>query len=1072
MKLHPKAERECRFATGIRVALGLAGAMLWGTAAADLAGSAISLRLEDGMVIGLTNRWCGEAFVVPPHSRSLPAALHRVGEPLLKVGAAREATTPTHVTQSCVWTNADRFELRAQIEPASGDVLITQSGESTAKKLAGISWSLGDVPGHFEILVPGGSGQRFSAESPAGRREFDYPMLWEASFVLLQGRTGGFLIRAEDHPPRYKNLLIEHTHGAFRLRFESRNVAPFEEHDRIESGRWRLTAYRGSWQAGAALYRQWAESQRPLVPLEQQRPAWVRDIRLVVTMNLDLPLLTALARHCRPAQTLLYLPNWRRDGYDRNYPDYTAAPDFDRFVAEAHRLGFRVMPHVNYFGCDPKHALYERFKPFQVRDPFSKALLWWEWPADPPIRFAYINPANRAWRELLVARLREVVAQHRVDAFHLDQTLCIYNDANGRMDGLTCLEGNLALHGELRAALPEVALSGEGLNEITGQYEAFAQRHVWGMDHAQGTWDDRLIAMAHPVSSAVLTPYTHLYGYLGLVNPASAAGFVAWRRAYERFGVLPTYAWPEAAQLDKPPPYLAEVLEHARFFQEHQPVPDYAVPWATNEVFVYRLAHGGRASFRRDRGTAFGTNAIAAVSDVAPFRVLTRRIEGVTETTVDGSIPDWPAYDAGRVFGLDPRQAYPWSTAPRDLAALHLGELPAGVVVEQSGRHAEFARFRFRSLDTPDRISLWDFGGEVTAGVRFSDGATRATDTLDFEDEDSGGTIRPDGEGLFVHPPWKGTAASRGRPVTFVEFALRLPAGEHLEFQSGVHLRAGAAGKSDGVTFRVGATDRQRTRSAEVHHAGLESNPLRLDLTEFAGAEVRVRLEADAGPKSDPTFDWGRFAAPQVRVRSDSAPAERTVVLAGVPAPFAATNVRPLGEPKDGRQAFAVPVPGALILALAPPAPVAAPGDLLALPFTSHVVFGDGIERAASGYFRGSVTVARCGGVQRKALSLHPPPAGRSLADYLVRLPEEPVRLSARIGIADGARSKGVTFAVQVNAETQFTRSLAPGSGWVPVAVALAPWRGQGVLLTLVTDAEGGHDFDWAVWGEPQIEAQ
>jgi hypothetical protein len=145
------------------------------------------------------------------------------------------------------------------------------------------------------------------------------------------------------------------------------------------------------------------------------------------------------------------------------------------------------MPHVNYFGCDPKNPVFAQFKAYQARDPFSKELLWWEWPAEPPIKFAYINPASRAWRELFVARLKEVVSRHHVDAFHLDQTLSIYNDANGLVDGMNFFEGNVALHRELRAALPDVALSGEGLNEVTCRYEAFAQRHVWGMDHAHGT---------------------------------------------------------------------------------------------------------------------------------------------------------------------------------------------------------------------------------------------------------------------------------------------------------------------------------------------------------------------------------------------------------------------------------------------------------------------------------------------------------------------------------------------------------------------------------------------------------
>ena len=80
----------------------------------------------------------------------------------------------------------------------------------------------------------------------------------------------------------------------------------------------------------------------------------------------------------------------------------------------------------------------------------------------------------------------ELCRHTQADALHLDQTLCIYNDHNGRIDGLSMLQGSIQLHRQLREALPQVALSGEGLNEVTCRYEAFAQRHVWGLDHAQG----------------------------------------------------------------------------------------------------------------------------------------------------------------------------------------------------------------------------------------------------------------------------------------------------------------------------------------------------------------------------------------------------------------------------------------------------------------------------------------------------------------------------------------------------------------------------------------------------------
>ena len=552
--------------------------------------------------MALSNRLTGEAF--GPGAGTAPissAGLRRLeagGATRFpeKPGQLRQAENLAEITTAWPSPNGAaqaQMSTRFEVEPRTGDLLITQSGEARERGLCGIMWGLGEIPDDFEVLVPGNSGQRFGKDAPQGRREFDYPMGWEAPFVLIQGKQGGFIVRAEAPAYRFKNLSVERSRRFFRLWFESRNPAPFEDKGRIESSRWRLTAYRGPWQAGAAIYRGWAEQQHAPTPLEQKEPAWVRDIRFVVIMNLDRPLLKALATRCRPPQTLLYLPNWRKDEYDRNYPDYTAATGFGPFVEEAHRLGFRVMPHVNYFGCDPKHPLYARFKQWQVRDPFTKELQWWDWPyADPPIKFAYINPASRAWRELFVQRMADLRRQFPVDALHLDQTLCIYNDANGPIDGLNCIAGNLALHRDLRRALPEVALSGEGLNEVTCREEAFAQRHVWGMDHVHGTWDDRYIAMSHPVSSSVLSGSTHIYGYLGMPNPDTTSSATAWARAYEHFGVLPTYPWPDAAQLEKPSSPVTQLLDRARFFQEFRPVPDFGQPWQDNDLFVYRLADG------------------------------------------------------------------------------------------------------------------------------------------------------------------------------------------------------------------------------------------------------------------------------------------------------------------------------------------------------------------------------------------------------------------------------------------------------------------------------------------------
>jgi len=170
--------------------------------AAELKSPTLSLTLRDGVIVGLKNRLSGESFVTKPATVSLPVGLHQLGAPLFKVTDADETSDRQRTKQFLTWSNLARFELRAAIEPTTGDVIITQTGEYGQKKIAGISWGISDIPDRIEVLVPGCSGQRFSTTAPAGRREFNFPMTWEASFVLIQGREGGFLIRADDDPPR------------------------------------------------------------------------------------------------------------------------------------------------------------------------------------------------------------------------------------------------------------------------------------------------------------------------------------------------------------------------------------------------------------------------------------------------------------------------------------------------------------------------------------------------------------------------------------------------------------------------------------------------------------------------------------------------------------------------------------------------------------------------------------------------------------------------------------------------------------------------------------------------------
>ena len=1022
-----------------------------------LKGDGWSATFHNGVLTELRNTATGDICVAGGDA----AALTGVKLSLAKV-AATETTdslqTITNARNRCDAQWRDGLQLSQTMEAKGGELVVRQEAIAKAPPLLGVQWGIAGVARDVEVLVPGHSGLRFGPETPDGEHRFSWPMGWEAQFLLLQGKRGGFLLMSDDTTMQSKELVVRRRNGQMTLSIETRAQAPFATVRELKSVTWRLRPYRGSWLEGARLYREWAEKAFDLATADATRPEWAAHIRAVVIAPMEMEFLDELAGKLKPEQTLLYVPHWRRDGYDRNYPDYTADAKFAPWNERAHALGFRVMPHVNYFGCDPLHPLYEKFKHLQMRDSFSDKPLWWLWErAEPAIKFAYINPGSRAWRELFIGRMKEFCSKHRVDALHLDQTLCIFNDNNGLVDGMNCAQGNLALHRELRAALPAVAISGEGLDEITYRYEEFAQRHLHGLNHADGTWNEQQIALAHPISSALFTPHTALYGYLGMVNPTSGPLYQAWRRGYDHFGVIPTLAWTSTRQLRESDDLLAPFFKEAGYFQRSQAKPDFTAPWPKDALMVYKLADGGRAELRRHNGVALID---------ASQREFYRRIEGVGETSESGTLPGWLAYDEKRLLGLDPTQSYTLLQRPRDLTAFHIAALPAHAVVRRASINATMATV---SLDVSDAevARLWSFTGHTAVGVRLNSDVERRTEGTLLRDE-SGAQAAMEADGIFMHPPWRGA----GLPgATFVEYRLRLPDRPVIRFSAGVGLRPGSVGKSDGVTFRVEASAGKQHLAAEKHHAAAEPAALTLDLSPLRGREIVLRLEANPGPKGNASFDQAWLQRPRI-VAESSEP--RAVIIYSPKQPrlaIGANGELPLTPTGSNRYSVSLPLPGSFYLLFAEPQAANLPLDLRAESHSAALAADDGTETTPHSYLRPVPADATVGGVKKPALQAHPPPNGCLVVDYLLRLPSTPARLEAFAGIRDGSKSRGVGFRVKANGRELWSADLLPGA-WKPVAADLTSYAGKAVVLSLVTDALGDFNFDWAAWGEPRLVPQ
>ncbi|MHB1455751.1 MAG: DUF6259 domain-containing protein [Armatimonadota bacterium] len=584
---------------------------------AAIRSSKLEVGIKNGTAVLMRNLLTGESYASPKTAVCL-AGIHAVDGKTKMLSSTKEITSKSDaksLTQTAIWDRGSALWISRYEFDTSGDLIVTQNGRSSTKGVYGISWGISGIPDTLSVLVPAESGMRFGTDALPGMRSFDYPFTWEAPFVVIQGWQGGVIVYAEDPSLRFKSLYIEHVDGSFRIRFESRNQAPFDDLTSIKSVKWRMRAYKGTWQTGAAIYRRWMISQLKPIPMAKKQPSWVKDIQLSVTMDMDIPILTELARHVDPAKTLLYVPGWRKDGYDRNYPDYTAYDEFPAFVDAAHKLGFKVSAHANYFGCDPRHPLYAELSRYHMRDPFTKEPQWWT-QSDPTVRIAYINPASKLWRQIFVSRMKELVERYKVDALHIDETWVMINDANGLIDGMNCIQGNLQLHKELNAALPQVAISGEGLDEVNCIYESFTQRHVMGINTWNSTWDNQRLNQAHPISSSIFAPYTTMTG-LWLPNTVDNPGlFAAWRRAYEHLGVIPGLSRPRKGQLDNPSPLNASVIKEICFFQKYQPMADFDTPWKPDDIFRYKLNDGRKAFYRKDNGVVFGTEGKDGKVDV------------------------------------------------------------------------------------------------------------------------------------------------------------------------------------------------------------------------------------------------------------------------------------------------------------------------------------------------------------------------------------------------------------------------------------------------------------------------
>jgi hypothetical protein len=427
--------------------------------------------------------------------------------------------------------------VRISIDEETGDVLLEPSAWTMQGGVAGLGMHVAGIRGHLDLIAPFQQGYRGPVGHPQvqGTRA-TWPDMWEAGVVSFAGPSSGFSVQAHDSHFIYKGVNVGHEACAQAATFVTYARGPLERNRCVGNLCWRIAAYSGDWQTPFLQYRRWYWQAYSLEKAASLCPQWLDKIALGVSWcptNLDL--LDALAHKAPPERVFLHLPFWRTSAYDQDYPTYVASASGRAFIAKARGMGYHVAPHTNHCQMSPDHPFFHQARDFCTRTPTDARWGGWSWlPVEgwkafgPPQSYSTIaavkdwtvlvnvHLAWSPWRRHLTRQIADLIGEHGLDSIFMDVVHLIHNSDNAMLEGLSYPEGSLKLGREIGALAPGLCVCGEGRNEITTQFNAMVQYHLYKyaselqMDGLDVSWLDECTT---PVSGLIFGGLSRGIGY-------------------------------------------------------------------------------------------------------------------------------------------------------------------------------------------------------------------------------------------------------------------------------------------------------------------------------------------------------------------------------------------------------------------------------------------------------------------------------------------------------------------------------------------------------------------------------
>ena len=182
-----------------------------------------------------------------------------------------------------------------------------------------------------------------------------------------------------------------------------------------------LQTYKGSWHAGADIYKEWRKTW--FTP--PTSPAWVQDVhswqQIQINSSEDLLLfpykqLVDYGKDCaRHGVKAIQLTGWNRGGQDRGNPSHDTDPrlgtaeELRQAIAECRKMGVEIILFNKFTWADSSTEWYRKeLHQYAARDPYGDTYQWGGYNYDTPTQLAGINTrhlipmcmACPAWREI------------------------------------------------------------------------------------------------------------------------------------------------------------------------------------------------------------------------------------------------------------------------------------------------------------------------------------------------------------------------------------------------------------------------------------------------------------------------------------------------------------------------------------------------------------------------------------------------------------------------------------------------------------------------------------------------